>query len=290
METLTIQSLGSPRALAQDAVVLIARRLATDLAAGSEASARIGEGMEYAGSRPYQPGDTPRRMDWRSTARRNAPFTREYESLHRVPFFLVVDNSMSMRASSIPVSKLDAAHWIAAAIGLIALSNMSPVAALGLSERDAHHRPAVREGDLLASLRAIDDAPPQDTIGLAEVMLRVMARAKATSLVVVISDFHDHDAIPALCRASARHDVIAVHLTDPAERSTDRFGFVNATEAETGRALLTTPRTRSPVAVKARSEFIETGCDHVAITTNAPFVRVLRHAFSMHARATGGRR
>ena len=108
MNELTIQTLGSPRVLADDAVALVARRLATDLASGSEASERVGDGMEYAGSRVYQPGDSPRRLDWRSTARRAEPYTREYESLLRVPFFVVADTSASMHASSVPISKLDA--------------------------------------------------------------------------------------------------------------------------------------------------------------------------------------
>ena len=106
----------------------------------------------------------------------------------------------------------------------------------------------------------------------------------------MLSDFHDPGTTAALRRASARHDVIAVHLTDPAERHAGRFGFVSATEPESGRRLTLTPRTREPVAIRPRREFIEAGCDHISIGTDEPFVRRLQRTLSMHARTARGTR
>lgn len=276
--------------MSHHAVAIVARRLATDLAAGAEVSERVGDGVEYAGSRPYQAGDSLRRLDWRVTARQGEPFSREYESLLRVPFFIVVDNSASMRASSVAVSKLDAAHWIAAAVGMIAIRNMAPVGVLGLSEETSGSRPTQRERDLLAGLHAIAEDTGGGSVGLGEAILRVLARAESTCMVFIVSDFHDPEAAGALRRASARHDVIAVHLTDPVERVAKRIGFVDAVEAETGRRSLITPRTHEPVAIRTRRWFIESGCDHIEIGTDRPFVRSLRRALSVHARvARGGR-
>ena len=45
------------------------RRLADDLAFGTDLSLFVGSGLEYAQSRPYAPGDPIKMMDWRLTAR-----------------------------------------------------------------------------------------------------------------------------------------------------------------------------------------------------------------------------
>ncbi|HET20504.1 MAG TPA: DUF58 domain-containing protein, partial [Chromatiales bacterium] len=51
-------------------------RLSERLQRGEQASPFRGPGLDFEDLRPYQPGDDPRRIDWRVTARLRRPFVR----------------------------------------------------------------------------------------------------------------------------------------------------------------------------------------------------------------------
>src|SRR5262249_28285085 len=156
-----------------------------------DASTRVGHGLEYAASRPYQPGDSPRRLDWRLTSLRRQPYTRVQEALRRVNVFLVVDTSASMSVGSLALSKLDAATWLAAALALIAQRRMSPVALLSGGTRGGTARPSLRRDDLWMSLDALRRPRPGEGTDIAAALARSEAGTDSTALMVVLSDFHD---------------------------------------------------------------------------------------------------
>ena len=54
-------------------------------------SSRVGESPEYIGSRPYRPGDSTRRIDFRSWARLAAPAVREFQEEYYCRVALVLD-------------------------------------------------------------------------------------------------------------------------------------------------------------------------------------------------------
>ncbi len=56
---------------------LVVRRLADDLAFGTDASRFVGSGLEYAQSPPYAPGDSIRQIDWKITARTSGTWVKE---------------------------------------------------------------------------------------------------------------------------------------------------------------------------------------------------------------------
>ena len=88
-------ALPSPHTLARGDFDIVIRRLADDLAFGSDNSRLLGSGLEYASSRPYQPGDSVRLLNWRLTARTGRAYVREYEALKRTSVYIVVDTSAS---------------------------------------------------------------------------------------------------------------------------------------------------------------------------------------------------
>ncbi|MDH5485082.1 MAG: DUF58 domain-containing protein, partial [Gammaproteobacteria bacterium] len=59
--------------------------------AGSFLSAFKGRGMEFDESRPYQPGDDIRALDWKVIARTSKPFTKVFREERERPVLLMVD-------------------------------------------------------------------------------------------------------------------------------------------------------------------------------------------------------
>src|SRR4051794_34595212 len=58
---------------------------------GEHASRAIGSGVEFAGVRPYSPGDRRRDIDWRTSARQNELFVRNYAAERSFSVVLVLD-------------------------------------------------------------------------------------------------------------------------------------------------------------------------------------------------------
>src|SRR3954471_15678377 len=119
---------------------------------GQHASRSRGAGLEFAQYRAYEPGDEPRRIDWKLFARSDRYFVRESERDSPLTIWLVIDASASMtQADSARRDwrKLDAAKTIAACaielalrqgdrFGLIALAAggpQRPAAAAGVRPR-----------------------------------------------------------------------------------------------------------------------------------------------------------
>lgn len=266
----------SPQSMGQADLDLVLRRLADDLAFGADASLFVGSGLEYASSRPYQPGDSIRSFNWRLTARTGKPFVREYEALKRTCVYLVLDTSASMAVASTPRSKHDLAFWCAGALGLAAQRRMSPVAVIGAGERATRNAPSLRESDLRRSLDPLLAPRFNEGTRLAERIRELAARAPRTSALIVLSDLHDADAVPAIRHAAQRHDCLVLHTIDPAESAPLSAGFVRAREAESGRVALVTHRSRRATHAFVQRDILRSGADYLALRTDQPFIAPLR--------------
>ncbi len=281
--------LPAPESLARGDFDIVVRRLADDLAFGSDTSRLLGSGLEYAGSRPYIPGDSVRLLNWRLTARTGRAFVREYEALKRTSAYLVVDTSASMAVASTARSKHDLAVWIASALGLIAHRRMSPVAVVGAGERAVPLVASLSRNDLWNSLEPLRARDFAEGTTLAARLRSTAMRATRASLFVVLSDLHDPEAVPAIRSAAQRHDVAVLHLLDPAETAPLRAGFFRAREAETGRTFLGTSRTRLADPDATRAELLRSGADYLRLVTDQPFIPPLRHFLGARGLLTRGR-
>ncbi len=73
--------------------LIVIKQLADNLLYGSDLSAYVGSGIEYAQSRLYEPGNSVKSIDWRVTGRARKFHVKEYESPKQMAAYLPVDTS-----------------------------------------------------------------------------------------------------------------------------------------------------------------------------------------------------
>ncbi|MHC4399450.1 MAG: DUF58 domain-containing protein [Planctomycetota bacterium] len=268
-----------PPELADRPFEIAVRRLADDLRYGLDASPYVGSGVDFVQSRPFVDGDPVKDLDWRVTARTGRFHVKQYESLKTMPVYLLVDTSASMAFSSGPVSKHALATLVAGGLGLSALRRLSPVGLLGAGQRRLHFQPSLSIARVFQWLDDLRRCRFDERTHLADRLDQLSGLLRATSLIVILSDLHDRDAVTAVKRLAQRHDCIAIQVEDPAERGRLRGGMFRGVEAETGRSFVAHGRSRwfrgrtDPPGKTLESA----GVDHLLLATDRPFVTPLRH-------------
>jgi hypothetical protein len=96
------------------------------------------------------------------------------------------------------------------------------------------------------------------------------------SVLLVLSDLHDEDAMSVLKPLARKHDCVVLQLQDPAERGGVRGGLFRAEEAETGEAFVSHGRSAWIDPDALGHELSHAGIDHMRLTTNEHFLPHLR--------------
>ena len=252
------------------------KRLADSLSFGTDASPFLGSGIEYVQSRLYQPGDPIKSIDWRVTARTGKVHLKEYEAPKRMPIYLVVDTSASMCITSQPVSKYAWAVKLAGALALASLSRMSPVGFIGGGERELDAHPTLSRARVFLWLHRLRSYRLGEQTNVGVRLKRLASVLEARAVIIVLSDFHDPQAAPALQLLGQEHDCVALQLQDPAERGRLGGGVFRAEEAETGYAFVATGRNRWFDQAALEQELKHSGIDHLTLPIDQPFLPQLR--------------
>jgi uncharacterized protein (DUF58 family) len=258
---------------------LAVRALADSLSYGTDPSPYRGGGTEYVQSRLYQPGDSVRAIDWRITARTGKFFVKEFETPKRMPCYLLIDTSASMTVSSTSKSKYQTATMIAGGLALACLDRVSPVAVVGVGERELRYQPSLSRDKIMEWLHKLRIYDMNESTQLSMRLRELGPMLSERSLIIVLSDLHQPDAIRPLKRLGQKHDVVAIQLIDPAERGLRGAGFLRAREAETGRNLTTRGR-RMGLDQEALMQSMRRGrVDLFPIVTSEKYAWRLRHFF-----------
>jgi uncharacterized protein (DUF58 family) len=260
---------------------LAVKKLADSLSYGMDRSPYLGSGVEYVQSRPYQYGDPIKLIDWRVTARTRKVHVKEYEAPKRMPVYLLVDTSASMTISSHHPSKYETAVFLAGGLALACLDRISPVGVLGVGGQGLHVRPSMSRDQVLEWLHRLRRFRYDETTSLGARLIELSPSLSHRVLVIVLSDMHDPRAIPALKRLAQEHDCAVLQLRDPAEDRLRGVGFVRATEAETGRALLVRGRVRGCDSAHVGEQLKKAGIDYLLIQTDQPYVSRVRQFFKL---------
>lgn len=257
--------------------LLAVKKLADSLGYGSDRSPFLGSGHEYVQSRLYQFGDSVRAIDWRVTARTGKPHVKLYETPRRMPAYLLLDTSASMAVSSTPRSKYAIALHLAGGLAFACLDRVSPVGVVGVGGKEVRVEPSLSSARILEWLHQLRRFRYDEPTRIAKRVADLAPTLTSRSLVLVLSDLHDPDAVDSLKLLAQRHDVAVFQLLDPAERGLPGGGFLRAKEAETGRAFVTHARKAWTDQETIATELRKCGIDHLVIRTDESFVTRVRH-------------
>ncbi|RYD36322.1 MAG: DUF58 domain-containing protein [Verrucomicrobiaceae bacterium] len=255
---------------------LAVKKLADSLNFGADKSPFLGSGQEYAQSRPYEPGDPIKAMDWRVTARTGKAYVKEYEAPKRMPVWLLIDTSASMAVSSAPLSKYAWAVRIAGGLALSSLDRASPVGVLTVGGRDLRLEPSLSRDRVMQWLHALRRHRITEPTTLSRRLAELAPALTGRCMLVVLSDLHDPGAVAALKLAAQRHETIVIQLTDPAEAPVRGAGFFRVREAESGREYLSQGREGQLDFDATAGALRRAGVDHLRLVTNGPVLAPLR--------------
>ncbi len=194
---------------------------------GNHLSPFKGRGMEFDESRPYQPGDDIRNMDWRVTARTNKPHSKVFREERERPVLLWSDFRASMLFGTRHCFKSVLAARVAALVAWKAVQQGDRLGALLFADqRHLELRPETGKPAALHIMRQLADFTQQDrpetsdTTSGQYALKRLQQVVRPGSLIYLISDFRGFgDALESnLSRLSRHNELVMLHITDPLEQ------------------------------------------------------------------------
>jgi uncharacterized protein (DUF58 family) len=195
--------------------------------AGGHLSAFKGRGVEFDESRPYQPGDDLRTMDWRVMARTGKPHTKVFREERNRPVMVWLDLRAPMLFGTQRVFKAVRAAEAAALIAWSAVANGDRLGGLVFSDEEHHERrPRLGRRAALELLQLVASEPfwiraaSHARAASAERALQRLARvARPGSMIFLLSDFRElgDDADRHLRQLASHGDVFLIHIYDPVE-------------------------------------------------------------------------
>jgi uncharacterized protein (DUF58 family) len=233
---------------------------------GRHASRLRGRGLNFEELRGYLPGDDTRNIDWKVSARADAPYVRVYSEERDRPVWLLVDQRQSMFFGSRWKLKSVAAAEAAAAAAWRVLAVKDRVGAVIFNDRDLRVVPPHRSrervmrilGEVVAMNHALraDATHPQAPEMLNEALARVGPLAPHDCLIVLVTDGYGADEATRrhVTRVTRHNDALALLLFDPMEQALPAADRLTVSDGE---RLLDVDTRRASVRDRYRAGFDE---------------------------------
>ena len=273
---------------------LIARQVVEGFLSGRHKSPYKGFSVEFAEHREYTPGDEIRHIDWRTVAKTDRYYIKEYEVETNLRAQILVDVSGSMQYGSTRaagdkgVSKFTYGCYLAAALSYLLLHQQDGVGLVTFDTKVRRYIPTRSAPNHLRNIcRELQNTTPGGETELAIVFHDLAERFKRGGLVVIISDlfFDTKSLLSALQHFRHRHhEVLLFQILDPDELS---FPFRNWSEFRDlelpDQSLRMDPARVREGYLAALREFLDElkhGCgqmsiDLVSLDTTTPFDQAL---------------
>ena len=275
------------------------RRTSGDRGFGMHASRSKGTGLEFAQYRAYEPGDEPRRIDWKLFARSDKFFVREAEEESPVTIWILLDASASMAQADRARpdwSRFDAAKLLALCLAELAIAQgdrfgwiVLQAPSLGVADPRAGRTQAGRMQLEFTRLEAAGTFPDSATL------TPLWERIGPHAIVLFLSDCFDEAGIALIERlAKAGREVLAIQLLAVEERDFPFDGGFRFRDPESGEELVTDGKvlretflSRFSAAREALNERLDkAGIRHAALVLDEAIDRPLHALFGTGVEAT----
>ena len=276
---------------------LIAKTVVEGYITGLHKSPYHGFSTEFAEHRQYMNGDSLRYLDWKVYGRTDRMYIKRFEEETNLKSHIILDTSGSMDfADQGRITKFRYACVIAAALALLMIRQRDSVGLVTFADGlQRYLQPRSVQSQFKEIVKALDETSPTGKTKTAGVLDMLAERLTVRGLVVLISDLIVEPAEVLRGLKHFRHnghEVIVLHVLDPAERSFDYSGEVRFRDLETGESLATQPRhIRDEYRKRYEHELSglvrglrENHIDYAALSTDVPFDRALTEYLSKRKR------
>lgn len=273
------------------------RSLSKHIFSGEYHSAFRGRGMSFSEVRSYQYGDEVRDIDWNVTARTGEPHIKVFEEERELTIMLLVDISRSVHFGTRDPWKNEWIAELSAVLGFSALQNNDKVGLILFTDQiELYIPPQKGRQHLLRIIRELLYFEPSGQKTNINLPLQYLTNIiKKKCIAFVISDFISIPYEEALKLACKRHDVIGIHIHDPAEIHLPDAGLVRMRDAETGDFLLVDTsdkkvreqffKTYTQRKIQFKEQFKKAQCDTMSLATDQSYIQELHRFFKSRASA-----
>lgn len=257
---------------------------------GEYHSAFKGRGMSFSEVRPYQWGDDVRNIDWNVTARTGHPYVKIFEEERELTVMLMVDMSRSAFFGTVQF-KQEMMVELSAVLAFSAIQNNDKVGLILFGERVEKYIPPKKgRSHILRIIRELINYEPSAQGTNLRLALEYLNNViKKRCITFLISDFIATGYEQVLQIVAKKHDLVGMHIYDPAEQKLPQVGLVRMKDAETGYE--TVVDTSSTVVKKhledwflkyrlqAKNIFLRNGADLILLGTHESYVKALMKFF-----------
>jgi uncharacterized protein (DUF58 family) len=274
-----------------------AKKAVNALFSGEYHSVFKGRGLMFAESRPYQPGDDVRAMDWKVTARSGHPHVKVFHEERELTLMLLVDMSGSGQFGSRSRFKSEAAAQLCASLAFSAIRNNDKVGLIAFTAGvELFIAPRKGRSHVLRLIREALCFKPSgkgtDIQSALEFMSRVINKK---CIAFLVSDFFDEGYDKTMGAIARKHDLVAVRMFDRREMELpEAVGYVAMEDAETGERLALdtyNPKLRLEFLRKTHAEITKrsktmaaAGVDEVVVDAGGSLIEPLVRFFKLRER------
>ncbi|MBI4721509.1 MAG: DUF58 domain-containing protein [Candidatus Stahlbacteria bacterium] len=138
-----------------------------------------GFSVEFAEHRPYQPGDEPKKVDWKLYARSERLYTKEFEEETNMLVYIILDVSNSMNYSSEGITKYEYAATVGASLAYLLIHQKDAVS-LTLFDKEirSYLPPSGTKLQFARMIKVLESTTPSEQTRIPEVLDTIGVKIK----------------------------------------------------------------------------------------------------------------
>jgi len=265
--------------------------LVNNIFSGEYQSAFKGRGMEFSEVREYTFGDDVRQIDWNGTARSSEPYIKVFEEEREQTLMMCVDISPSGLFGSQSQTKMELAIEICAVLAFSAIKNGDKVGLVLFSDQIEKVVPPKKgRTHVLRLIRELYTTEPEGkSTNIAEALSYVNRLLTRRAILVLASDFQDHNFEKQHKITTRKHDLVNLVINDKLEEDLPDLGVIPFRDAESGNEVLVdTSSKKVREAYKKRVQnrkktlqeyFLKNKMDSIDVYTNESYIQPLINFF-----------